>query len=78
MDGIKYIESKVKSYTCKTSVSENISLIFRLDRRLYDKPTASSIKPFMESLALFLSCNLKSYTNNTGVKNIIYRCIIYK
>ena len=26
------------------------------------------MKPFMESLALFLSCNLKNYTNNTGSK----------
>lgn len=24
------------------------------------------MKPFMESLALFLSCDLKSYTNNRG------------
>lgn len=64
--GIKYIESKAKSDTRKRSVSENISLKFRLDQRLYDKPTSSSMKPFMESLALFLSCNLKSYTNNTG------------
>ena len=34
-----------------------------MDQRSYDKPTSSSMKPFMESLALFLSCNLKSYTN---------------
>jgi len=64
--GIKYIESKPKSDTRNRSVSENISLKFRLDKRLYDKPTSFSMKPFMESLALFLSCNLKSYTNNTG------------
>jgi hypothetical protein len=24
------------------------------------------MRPFMENLALFLSCNLKSYNNNTG------------
>ena len=24
------------------------------------------MKPFMENLALFLSCNLKNYTNNTN------------
>jgi hypothetical protein len=35
-----------------------------LGQRLFDKPTSSSMKPFMEDLALFLSCNLKSYTNN--------------
>jgi hypothetical protein len=64
--GIKYIESKAKSDSRKRSVSENISLKFRLDQGLYDKPTSFSMKPFMESLALFLSCNLKSYSNNTG------------
>lgn len=64
--GIKYVESKAKSDTRKRSVNENISLKFRLDQRSYDKPTSSSMKPFMESLALFLSCNLKSYTNNRG------------
>jgi hypothetical protein len=37
-----------------------------LDQRSYDKATSSSMKPFMENLALFLSCNLKSYTNNNG------------
>ena len=35
-----------------------------MNQRSFDKPTSCSIKPFMESLALFLSCNLKSYTNN--------------
>ena len=37
-----------------------------MDQRSFDKPTSSSMKPFMESLSLFLSCNLKSYTNNTN------------
>nr|YP_009945121.1 LAGLIDADG endonuclease [Monilinia laxa]QOE17485.1 LAGLIDADG endonuclease [Monilinia laxa] len=37
-----------------------------MDQRSYDKATSSFMKPFMESLALFLSCNLKSYTNNRG------------
>lgn len=62
--GIKYIESKAKSDTRKRSVSENVSLKFRLDQRSFDKSTSSSMRPFMEKLALFLSCNLKSYTNN--------------
>jgi hypothetical protein len=26
------------------------------------------MKPFMESLALFLSCNLNTYTNNIGTE----------
>jgi len=64
--GIKYVERKSKSDTRKRSVSESVSLKFRLDQRLFDKPTSSSMKPFMESLSLFLSCNLKSYTNNTN------------
>lgn len=64
--GIKYVERKSKSDTRKRSVSESVSLKFRLDQRSFDKPTSSSMKPFMESLSLFLSCNLKSYTNNTN------------
>ena len=63
--GIKHVEKESKSHS-KRSVSEKVSLRFRLDQRLYDKPTSSSMRPFMENLALFLSCNLKSYTNNTG------------
>ena len=35
-----------------------------MDQRSYDEPTSSSMKPFMEDLALFLSCNLKSYISN--------------
>ena len=29
------------------------------------------MKPFMESLSLFLSCNLKSYTSNTNSEILI-------
>jgi hypothetical protein len=61
---INYIERKTKSDTRKRSVSESVTLRFILGQRLFDKPTSSSMKPFMEDLALFLSCNLKSYTNN--------------
>lgn len=57
--GIKYIERKTKSDTYKRSVSESIILKFILNQRLFGKPISSFIKPFMESLALFLSCNLK-------------------
>ena len=64
--GIKYVESKPKSETRKRSVSENVSLKFRLDQRLYDKATSSSMKPFMEKLALFINANLKTYKNNTN------------
>ena len=63
--GIKYTEKKKdKSDTRKRSVSESVTLKFRLNKRSFDKPTSSSMKHFMESLALFLSCNLTSYTDN--------------
>jgi hypothetical protein len=68
--GIKYVENRAKSDTRKRSVSENVSLKFRLDQRSYDKPTSSPMRPFMEKLALFLSCNLKSYTNNMGSEKL--------
>nr|QJQ35206.1 LAGLIDADG endonuclease [Fusarium ramigenum] len=63
--GIKHIDRKDKSETRKRSVSENVSLKFRLDQRLYDKATSSSMEPFMNNLALFLKAKLKSY----AVKN---------
>lgn len=71
--GIKYVccasygaMKKDKSETRERSISENISLKFRLDQRAYDKPTSSSMKPFMESLASALSCNLLTYNIKTG------------
>jgi hypothetical protein len=48
----------------KRSRSENISLKFRLDQRAYDKPTSSSMLPFMEKLASFLNCVVKMYNSN--------------
>lgn len=74
--GIKYVERKAKSETRKRSVSENVSLKFRLDQRLYDKATLSSMEPFMESLALFLNANLKTYTvKNSEVLSISIQSI---
>jgi len=70
--GIKYVEKKEKSETRKRSVSENISLRFRLDQRAYDKTTSSSMKPFMEQLALALSSNLTTYNTKTGEVLSIY------
>lgn len=64
--GIKYVESRPKSETRKRSVSESVSLKFRLDQRAFDKSTSTDMRPFMENLASFLSCNLKSYINNTN------------
>lgn len=66
--GIKIVESKPKSETRKRSVSENISLKFRLDQRLFDKPNSSFMIPVMEKLASFLSCKLNTYTTNTKSK----------
>ena len=66
--GIKYLERRAKSDTRKRSASESVTLKFILNQRLFDKPSSLSMKPFMESLALFLSCNLTSYTNNTNSK----------
>jgi len=59
--GIKYVERKAKSETRKRSVSESVSLKFRLDQRSCDKATSSSMEPFMENLALFLNADLKRY-----------------
>lgn len=64
--GIKYVQSKPKSETRIRSVSESVSLKFRLDQRAFDKPTSSDMRPFMDNLALFLSCNLKNYTSNNS------------
>lgn len=60
--GIKYLESLEKSETRKRSRSESISLKFRLDQRAYDEPTSTSMRPFMDDLASFLSCNVNCYT----------------
>ena len=70
--GIRYIEKRAKSDTLKRSSSERITLRFMINQRLFDKSTSSSMKPFMESLASFLSCNLTSYTDN---KNSEILCI---
>jgi hypothetical protein len=40
----------------------NISLIFRLDQRSWDKPTCSSMLPIMNIIAKFLMCNLLTYS----------------
>ena len=58
---IKIIEAKLKSDTRKRSVSENISLVFRIDQRAYDKPTNSSMLPVMNTIAEFMEVDLKKY-----------------
>jgi hypothetical protein len=60
--GIRYREKLEKSDTRKRSRSESISLLFRLDQRAFDQSTSTCMKPFMNDLASFLSCNVNSYT----------------
>ena len=60
--GIRYRERLEKSDTRKRSRSESISLLFRLDQRAFDEYTSTCMKPFMNDLASFLSCNVNSYT----------------
>jgi hypothetical protein len=69
--GIKYVESKPKSDTRKRSVSESVSLKFRLDQRAYDKPTSSDMLPFIVNLASFLRCNVKSYNSNKSHSEVL-------
>ena len=69
--GVKYVESKPKSETRKRSVSENVSLKFRLDQRAYDKPTSSDMLPFMENLASFLRCTVKNYNSNKSHSEVL-------
>ena len=69
--GIKYRPRQDKSETSKRSTSESVSLRFRLDQRLYDKPTSSSMEPFMLKLALFFQTNLKSYNSNNTKSEVL-------
>lgn len=62
--GIKYVEGKPKSGAMKRARIEHVTLKYRLDQRAYDKPTSSSMLPFMEKLAFFLDCPVKSYSSN--------------
>lgn len=58
--GVKIIEFKPK-LLLKRSVSQSISLKFRLDQRLNDKMTGLTMINIMEEIANCLSCNLKTY-----------------
>lgn len=48
----------------KRARSEHVTLKYRLDQRAFDKPTSSSMLPFMEKLAIFLDCPVKTYSSN--------------
>ena len=58
---IKVTEFKPKSETRIRSISESISLRFRLDQRLYDKPTCLTMLPIMEEISKSFLCNLSEY-----------------
>lgn len=62
--GIKYVEGKPKSGVMKRARSEHVTLKYRLDKRAYDRPTSLSMLPFMEKLAIFLDCPVKTYSSN--------------
>lgn len=62
--GIKYVEGKPKTDVMKRARSEHVTLKYRLDQRAFDKPTSLSMLPFMENLAIFLDCPVKTYSSN--------------
>jgi hypothetical protein len=65
------VESKSKSEDRKRSVSASISLKFRLDQRLMDKMTSSSMLYIMEEIANSLSTDLKTYNESKADKTTV-------
>lgn len=55
----------------KRSVSASISLKFRLDQRLMDKMTSSSMLYIMEEIANSLSTDLKTYNESKADKTVL-------
>ena len=66
-----FVEAKPKSETRKRSVSEKISVKFRLDQRSFDKPNCSYMLPVMENIASFLSCNDKTYVIKPALTEVL-------
>lgn len=64
--GVKVVEAKPKSDTRIRSVSNNISIKFRLDQRYNDKIGSISMLNTMEILAKFLDCKLSIFETKTG------------
>jgi len=58
---VKYRMTKPKSETRKIMVSENVSLLFRLDQRSHDVATGSSMNTIMEFIASYLNCNVLTF-----------------
>lgn len=62
--GVKMVEANPKSDTRKRSVSNSISLKFRLDQQ-YLENEVSNLN-IMKQVAKFLDCKLSIYNNKTG------------
>lgn len=69
--GVKIIKAKLMSDKIKKSVNFNTSLKFRLDQRSYDKPNKVSMLDFMQKIAIFLSCEVKSYIVKPNLTEIL-------
>ena len=63
---VKIKKYKPKSGTKLRSISENISLIFKLDKRLYDRSTCLTMLPIMEEISKCLLCDLSKYKTLKG------------
>lgn len=61
--GVKIVEARARGPKLDNlrSRSRNVGLVFRLDQRLYDKPTSSNMISIMESLAKYLDCTVSTY-----------------
>jgi hypothetical protein len=60
--GIKISSKKIKMIQeTKSSALNNVNLMFRLDQRVYDITTKSSMEPIMLILADQLNCNLLTF-----------------
>ena len=72
--GVKIVDSKSKSYTCKRSISSNINLKFIIGQRLIDNKTSLSMLNIMEKISQTLLCNLAVYeakNNKTLSVNVV-------
>lgn len=64
--GVKIVEAKPKSNTRIRSVSNSISIKFRLDQRYNDNISSMSMFNIMDKLAKFLGCKLSLFDTKTG------------
>ena len=64
--GVKIVEAKEKSDTRIRSVSNSISIKFRLDQRYNDNISSMSMLNIMDKLAKFLDCKLSTFKIKTG------------